>query len=82
MAQTKRAQILMAPEEYQRLEDIAQQRDVSVAELIRAAVRECYFVRVEDPKKLVASICNMNMPLAGWEVLESEIGEAHGDGIS
>lgn len=82
MAQTKRAQILMAPEEYQRLEDIAQQREVSVAELIRAAVRECYFVRAEDPKKLVASICNMNMPLDDWEVLESEIEETHGNGLS
>jgi len=42
MARTKRVQVLMEPEEHRRLERVAKERRVSVAELIRRAVRMQY----------------------------------------
>jgi hypothetical protein len=77
MAATRRAQILMEPEEYRRLEEIARERRVSVAELIRSAVRERYLVRRETPSKAVAGILDMEVELGGWEQVEREISEAH-----
>lgn len=82
MAQTRRAQILMEPEEYQQLEHLAKQQQVSVAELIRTAVRERYFTRSEKSSSLIDAICGMNIDVSDWDSLETEIAEAHGDGLS
>ena len=42
MAPTRRAQILMEPEEFRRLQALARERRTSVANLIRSAVRDTY----------------------------------------
>ncbi len=47
---TKRVQVLMAPEEYERLERAAKQQRVSVGDLIRSAVREQY-LRAEERRQ-------------------------------
>jgi len=79
MAATKRAQILMEPEDYRRLEEIARRKNASVAELIRTAVRERYLGGDVERRDSVESICSMNLPVIPWADAEAEIAEAHGD---
>jgi hypothetical protein len=79
MAATKRAQILMEPEDYRRLEEIARRRNASVAELIRTAVRERYLGGGAQRRAGVDSICSMNLPVIAWADAEAEIAEQHGD---
>jgi len=79
MPATKRAQILMDPEDYRRLEEIARQKNASVAELIRTAVRERYLGSETECRESVESICSMNLPVIPWAEAEAEIVEAHGD---
>jgi predicted DNA-binding ribbon-helix-helix protein len=81
MTVSKRAQILMEPEEYQRLEEIARQKKVSVAELIRTAVRERYLGGGARRRAGVESICSMSLPVIPWAEAEAEIAEAHGDDL-
>ena len=77
MATTRRAQILMEPEEYQRLEEIARGRGVSVAELIRRAVRERYLGPSGNRKQAAELICSADLEIEEWDVIEAEIEEAH-----
>jgi hypothetical protein len=79
MTASKRAQILMEPEDYRRLEEIARQKNASVAELIRIAVRERYLGGGAERRAGVESICSMNLPVIPWPEAEAEIAEAHGD---
>ncbi len=82
MTATKRAQIMMEPDDYRRLEEIARRREVSVAELIRTAVRDRYLGGGDASREAVATICSMGLPVTEWAVAEAEIAEAHGDGVS
>jgi len=77
MAATRRAQILMEPEEYARLEEIARQGRVSVAELIRSAIRDRYLGQEADRCAAARAICSMSLPIPGWDELETEVGTAH-----
>jgi hypothetical protein len=79
MTATKRAQILMEPEEYRRLERIARQQNASVAELIRTAVRERYLGGTADRRAAVRAICSMNLPVISWTEAEAEVEGAHAD---
>lgn len=81
MARTKRAQVLMEPDEYERLESIAAERDVPVAELIRTAVRERYLLTREERARMVDRILGLDLPVVEWEEAEDEVVEAHGDGL-
>jgi hypothetical protein len=82
MTATKRAQILMEPDDYRRLEAIARQKNSSVAELIRTAVRERYLGGDAERRAGVESICSMSLPVIPWADAEAEIAEAHDDGVS
>lgn len=82
MTASKRAQIMMEPDDYRRLEEIAHRREVSVAELIRTAVRDRYLGGADASREAVATICAMNLPLIDWTAAEADIAEAHGDGVS
>lgn len=73
MARTKRAQILMDPEEYRRLESVARTRRRSVADLIRAAVREVYFGDREARREAVRNITSLSLEVDDWETMEAEI---------
>ena len=79
MTATKRAQILMEPEDYRRLEEIARHTNASVAELIRVAVRDRYLGTAGERRQTVESICAMDLPVMSWQDVEAEIAEAHGD---
>jgi len=82
MTQTKRAQVLMEPGEYRRLERIARRQGVSVAELIRSAVRERYLLTAEERAARVEAILRMNVPVGDWNEVEAVILEEHGHGLS
>jgi hypothetical protein len=75
MAATRRAQILMEPDEYVKLESLARSEKVSVAELIRRAIRRCYFLPPADRTSLVSEICSMDLPLGDWS--EQDITDGH-----
>ncbi len=81
MARTKRVQVLMEPHEYERLESIAAERGVPVAELIRTAVRERYLLTRVERRRLVDEILGLDLPVGEWEEAEDEVVEAHGDGL-
>ena len=81
MARTKRAQVLMEPEEYARLEEIARRNGVPVAELIRSAVRERYLLTRKERRRLVDEILGFDLPVEDWEATETEILEARGDDL-
>lgn len=82
MVRTRRAQILMEPGDYEKLEELARRKGLSVAELIRNAVHAHYFLRPTDPSGIVEEISGMNLPLDDWDAIEREIEEGHTDGLS
>ena len=75
MAQTRRAQVLMEPDEYERLSRLARKRRVSVAALVRAAVREKYFSATEDPRQAAKRITRLNLPVIEWHEIDQLLGE-------
>lgn len=81
MAQTRRAQILMEPEEYDELARIAEARMVSVAELIRTAVRVVYLRSGDDRTATVERIVAMDLPVESWAQMKSEIEGAYDAGL-
>lgn len=81
MGHTKRAQVLMEPEEYTRLEEVAAERGVAVAELIRTAVRERFLLTREERRKLVDEILGLDLPVIEWHDAEDDVAEARGDGL-
>ena len=82
MSKTKRAQVLMEPVEYQQLADIARDRDCSVADLVREAVREKYFTGTKDKREVVNRIAGFNLPIdEDWDVLKKEIEEGPGEDV-
>jgi len=78
---TKRAQVLMDPREYVRLEAIAKQQKTSVGELMRSAVREKYLGLSADAQRAARDLCAMNIPIDDWAAVERDIAEAHGGDI-
>ena len=82
VAATRKAQILMEPDEYQRLAAIAAAQGVSLSELVRAAVREKYLRAATAPREAVARICALQLPVpAGWDELERLIDGRHDAGL-
>ncbi len=77
MARTKRAQILMEPAEYKQLEVRAAQEGVSVAELVREAVRERYLQSSPRKTEAAARITAMKLPVVDWEDVDHDIEGAH-----
>ena len=81
MARTKRAQVLMEPDEYSRLERIASQKGCSVAELIREAVRERYLTSATDRVSIVESLVQLNVDVGDWSDLKAEVEGRLGAGL-
>ena len=78
MGATRRTQILMNPEEYRRLRDLARKKKISVGELIRTAVRTTYFEpRSADKKAALEEILRMNLPAISWRRAKKEIEAGH-----
>lgn len=82
VAATRKAQILMEPDEYTRLAAIAAAQGVSLSALVRAAVREKYLRAATAPREAVAQICALQLPLpAEWDELEQLIEGRHDAGL-
>lgn len=82
MAQTRRAQITIEPEEYRQLESLAHQKGVSVADLILTAVRERYLTPASSRREIVQEIFRLEIPIEeDWSSIEEEIARAHADGF-
>jgi hypothetical protein len=76
MSKTRRAQVLFEPEAYEHLEQIANREGVSVAELIRRAVRDAFFSSPESRRRALEEIRSMAIPVGDWEDLERVIVDA------
>lgn len=77
MAPTRRAQILMEPEEFRRLQALARKRRTSVANLIRSAVREAYLAPQPEKRPIVEAILDMRLTLPDWTHLREELDRGH-----
>jgi hypothetical protein len=77
MAATKRAQVLMDPSDYERLEEIARLRHVSVGQLIRLALRKEYLGAARATGGIVDAIAANDLPVDDWDVLEKELLEGY-----
>ncbi len=77
MAPTRRAQILMEPEEFRRLQALARERRTSVANLIRSAVRDTYLAPQPEKPPIVDAILAMQLELPDWEHLREELDRGH-----
>ncbi len=70
---TKRVQVLLNPFQYQRLDEIAQQRNRSMEALIREAVDQVYLQSTIDERlEAVQALAAMQLPVADWEQMERE----------
>lgn len=81
MAQTRRAQILMEPDEYRQLEMLAHRQNTSVAELFRSAVRQVYLASASEKIKIAKKISSLSIDIPEWHSIENELAEAHDVGI-
>lgn len=78
MRATRRTQLLMDPDEYRRLRELARRKKTSVGELVRTAVRATYLEPQEpDRKPIVEAILQMNLPALSWKRARREIEAAH-----
>jgi len=77
MAPTRRAQILMEPEEFRRLQSLARKRKTSVANLIRAAIRETYLAPQSERRPIVEAILRMRLTVPDWKELREELDRGH-----
>lgn len=71
---TKKTTILFSPDLYRQLEALAEATKTSVANLVRQAVIQQYFLA--DRKKRMAAVYalrKMELPVADWETMEQEI---------
>ena len=71
---TKKTTILFAPDFYRQLEALAESSKTSVANLVRQAVLQQYFLT--DRKKRIAAVralSEMDLPVSDWQTMEKEI---------
>ena len=70
---TKRVQVLLDPFQYQRLDEIARQRNRSVGALIREAIDQVYLQdAVAERVASVRALAAMELQAADWEQMERE----------
>ena len=70
---TKRVQVFLNPFQYQRLDEIARQRNRSMEALIREAVDQVYLQSTIDERlEAVQTLAAMQLPVADWEQMERE----------
>jgi predicted transcriptional regulator len=79
---TKRVQVLLDPFQYQRLDELARQRNRSMGALIREAIDHVYLQSaMEERLGAVRALAAMQLPVADWEQMEREsVEETTSDG--
>ncbi|MDJ0753396.1 MAG: ribbon-helix-helix protein, CopG family [Ardenticatenaceae bacterium] len=72
---TKRVQTVLTKEQYERLIALAEEAQKPVSVLIREAVEERYFVKIDQQKRqqALANLLALNAPVADWPQMEEEI---------
>jgi predicted DNA-binding ribbon-helix-helix protein len=81
VAKTKRVQVLMEPEEFDILEELARKRKSSVADLMREAARAHLLGDVERARRATAAQNFLGLPeapLPSWKDLKKEIEDRRG----
>ena len=81
MARTKRIQVLVEPDEFNALEQLAQKRGTSVSDLMREAARTQWLAQVEFGRRAEAVRRFLHLPEAvmpEWEDLKAEIEDRRG----
>lgn len=70
---TRRVQVMLSPQQYERLETLARSRGTSVGTLIRQALQEAYLQPDETERlRAVRDLAALRLPVAGWEQMEQE----------
>lgn len=70
---TRRVQVLLSPEQYERLAALARARGTSVGALIREAVEQLYSQSGEEERlQAVRQMSALHLPVADWEQMERE----------
>ncbi len=70
---TRRVQILLSPQHYERLEALARARGTSIGTLIRHAVEALYLQSDEHERlQAVRRLSTLRLPVADWEQMERE----------
>lgn len=70
---TRRVQILLSPQQYERLEALARTRGTSIGALIRQAVEKLY-MESEKLERLhaIRQLSALQLPVADWEEMERQ----------
>ena len=77
MPATRRTQLLMDPVEFRQLRALARRRKTSIAQLIRAAVRQAYLSPPPDRRTALEAILKLKLPKMNWKKVKKEIESAH-----
>lgn len=74
MALTKRLELLLEPEQYARLEEIARTRKESVGALIRRAVAREYLQPMQEQKRAALQrLLRQEIDFGSWEGVKKDI---------
>ena len=76
MAKTKRAEVLLEPDTFVRLEERAAREGISVSDLISRAVEETFPSSPATRRSALDRIAALELPIADWDALEEEILDA------
>ena len=72
---TERVQTVLTKEQYDRLLELAEQEQKPLSVMIREAVEERYFVRIDQQKRqqALANLLALDAPVSDWPQMEAEI---------
>ena len=76
MAKTKRAEVLLEPDTFVRLEERATREGISVSDLISRAVEQTFSSSPATRRSALDRIVGLGLPVADWDALEEEILDA------
>jgi predicted transcriptional regulator len=72
---TERVQTVLTKEQYERLMELAEQEQKPLSVMVREAVEERYFVKIDQQKRqaALANLLALDAPVADWPQMEAEI---------
>lgn len=72
---TERVQTVLTKEQYEQLMELAEQEQKPLSVMIREAIEERYFVKIDQQKrqKALANLLTLDAPVADWPQMEAEI---------
>jgi len=72
---TERVQTVLTKEQYERLIELAEREQKPLSVMIREAVEERYFVKIDQQKRqeALANLLALDAPVADWPQMEAEI---------